>query len=57
MTQPNPAIDPNTNRLMMVAPLVFGFILYRQPNASMLYWLTSHLPGIAQRRWLGKRYA
>jgi len=41
----------------MLMPLVFGFVLYRQPSGLMLYWLTRNLLQLAQQRWLGKRYA
>jgi YidC/Oxa1 family membrane protein insertase len=49
--------DPRMARLMAWMPLVFGVMLYRQPSALMLYWLTSNLLQLAQQWWLGKRYA
>jgi YidC/Oxa1 family membrane protein insertase len=55
---PSPAgADPGMARLMMLMPLVFGIVLYQQPSALMLYWLTSNLLQLAQQWWLGKRYA
>jgi membrane protein insertase Oxa1/YidC/SpoIIIJ len=42
---------------MTLMPLIFGIVLYRQPSALMLYWLTSNLLQLAQQCWLGKRYA
>jgi membrane protein insertase Oxa1/YidC/SpoIIIJ len=40
---PSPAgADPGMARLMMLMPLVFGIVLYQQPSALMLYWLTKH---------------
>jgi YidC/Oxa1 family membrane protein insertase len=49
--------DPRMARWMMLMPLVFGIVLYRQPSALMLYWLTSNLLQVVQQWWLGKRYA
>jgi YidC/Oxa1 family membrane protein insertase len=55
---PSPAgADPRMARLMTLMPLVFGIVLYQQPSALMLYWLTSNLLQLAQQWWLGKRYA
>lgn len=55
---PSPAgADPRMARLMTWMPLVFGIVLYQQPSALMLYWLTSNVLQLAQQWWLGKRYA
>lgn len=55
---PSPAgADPGITRLMRLMPLFFGIVLYQQPSALMLYWLTSNLLQLAQQWWLGKRYA
>jgi YidC/Oxa1 family membrane protein insertase len=55
---PAPAgTDPRMTRLMTAMPLVFGILLYQQPSALMLYWVTSNLLQMAQQWWLGKRYA
>jgi YidC/Oxa1 family membrane protein insertase len=55
---PSPAgTDRRMARLMTLMPLVFGIVLYQQPSALMLYWLTSNLLQLAQQWWLGKRYA
>lgn len=55
---PSPAgTDPRMARFMQWMPLVFGIVLYQQPSALMLYWLTSNLLQLAQQWWLGKRYA
>jgi YidC/Oxa1 family membrane protein insertase len=35
--------DPSMARLMTLMPLVLGIVLYQQPSALMLYWLTSNL--------------
>ena len=49
--------DARTARLTTLMPLALGIVLYQQPSALMLYWLTSNLLQLAQRWWLGKRYA
>ena len=49
--------DPRMARLMTLMSLVFGIVLYQQPSALMLYWLTSNLLQLGQQWWLGKRYA
>lgn len=49
--------DPRTAQLTAVMPIVFGIVLYGQPSALMLYWLTSNLLQLGQQWWLGKRYA
>jgi len=55
---PSPAgTDPRMARLMTVMPLVLGIVLYRQPSALMLYWVTGNLLQLAQQWWLGRRYA
>ena len=48
--------DPHMTRLITLMPLVFGIVLYGQPSALMLYWLTSNLLQLAQQWWLRKRY-
>ena len=45
------------DRIMKLMPVVFGIVLYQQPSALMLYWVTSNFLQLAQQWWLGKRYA
>ena len=55
---PSPAgTDPRMDRIMKLMPVVFGIVLYQQPSALMLYWVTSNFLQLAQQWWLGKRYA
>ena len=55
---PSPAgADPRMAQIVTLMPLVFGIVLYQQPSALMLYWVTSNLLQLAQQRWLGRRYA
>jgi YidC/Oxa1 family membrane protein insertase len=35
--------DSRMARIMTPMPLIFGIVLYQQPSAPMLYWLTSNL--------------
>jgi YidC/Oxa1 family membrane protein insertase len=57
LTPPAPGADPRMAQIMKWMPLVFGVVLYSQPSALMLYWLTSNLLQLAQQWWLAKRYA
>ena len=57
ITPPTPGADPRMSQLMTLMPLVHGVVLYGQPSALMLYWLTSNVLQAAQQWWLGKRYA
>jgi YidC/Oxa1 family membrane protein insertase len=57
VTPPPPGSDERTARFLKFLPLVFGIVLYRQPAALMLYWLTSNILQLAQQWWLGRRYA
>lgn len=55
---PTPAgTDPRMAQIMTWMPVVFGVVLYQQPSALMLYWLTSNLLQFVQQWWLGKRYS
>ena len=45
---PNTSTDPNQQRMMMIMPLVFGFMFYNFSSGLVLYYLTSNLVGIAQ---------
>jgi len=40
--------------MMLVMPLVLGFMFYGQSSGLVLYWLTGGLVGIAQQ-WLLSR--
>ncbi len=46
---PSTAMDPRQQRMMMLMPLVFGFMFYHFSSGLVLYWLTSNLVGIAQQ--------
>ncbi|MCB0323113.1 MAG: membrane protein insertase YidC [Bdellovibrionales bacterium] len=44
------AMDPTQKKVMMVMPLVFGFMFARFPAGLTLYWLTSNLISIGQQK-------
>jgi YidC/Oxa1 family membrane protein insertase len=54
---PAPGTDPRMNRFMMIGVVLFGAVLYRQPAALMLYWVTSNLLMLGQQWWLNRKYA
>ena len=51
---PNTSADPNQQRMMLIMPLVFGFMFYNFSSGLVLYYLTSNLVGIAQQ-WFFNR--
>lgn len=46
---PSTAMDPRQQRMMLLMPLVFGFMFYHFSSGLVLYWLTSNVVGIAQQ--------
>ncbi|MBV8832212.1 MAG: membrane protein insertase YidC [Acidobacteriaceae bacterium] len=46
---PAAGVDPNQQRMMMMMPLIFGFMFYYASAGLVLYWLTGNLVGIAQQ--------
>jgi YidC/Oxa1 family membrane protein insertase len=51
---PAPGQDPNQQRMMMLMPLVFGFMFYNMASGLVLYWLTSNVVGIGQQWFINK---
>jgi YidC/Oxa1 family membrane protein insertase len=51
---PSPGMDPSQQKMMMLMPLVFGYMFYFASAGLVLYWLTGNLVGIAQQ-WLLNR--
>jgi len=41
--------DPNQQKMMMMMPLIFGFMFYNLSSGLVLYYLTSNLVGIGQQ--------
>jgi YidC/Oxa1 family membrane protein insertase len=46
---PAAGVDPNQQRMMMIMPLMFGFMFYSASAGLVLYWLTSNVVGIVQQ--------
>ncbi|HZS52782.1 MAG TPA: membrane protein insertase YidC [Bryobacteraceae bacterium] len=46
---PAAGVDPNQQRMMMMMPLLFGFMFYYASAGLVLYWLTGNVVGIAQQ--------
>lgn len=44
---PTAGVDPNQQRMMMMMPLLFGFMFYYASAGLVLYWLTGNVVGIA----------
>ncbi len=51
---PNPSADPNQQRMMLLMPLIFGFMFYNMSSGLVLYWLTSNLVGIVQQWFINR---
>ncbi len=46
---PTTTADPTQRRMMLMMPLVLGFMFYGFQSGLVLYWLTGNLVGIAQQ--------
>ncbi len=51
---PQPAGDPNQRKMMLLMPLLFGFMFYNFPSGLVLYYLTSNLVSMGQQ-WFFNR--
>jgi YidC/Oxa1 family membrane protein insertase len=51
---PNPSADPNQQKMMLLMPLIFGFMFYNVSSGLVLYWLTSNLVGIGQQWFINR---
>jgi YidC/Oxa1 family membrane protein insertase len=51
---PATSVDPSQQRMMLMMPLVMGFIFYGLPSGLVLYYLLSNLVGIAQQVFFNK---
>jgi len=54
---PTPSTDPNQARMMMLMPLIFGFMFYQFPSGLVLYYLTSNLVMIGQTWFFNQTHA
>ena len=58
-TMPKPA-DPQQRqqqKIMMIMPLMFGFMLYHMASGLTLYWMTSTLLGIFEQQYIKRLIA
>lgn len=51
---PSTTADPTQQKMMMIMPLVFGFMFYHFSSGLVLYWLTSNVVGIAQQWFINR---
>jgi YidC/Oxa1 family membrane protein insertase len=53
---PTPGVDPSQQKMMMMMPLVMGYMFYFASSGLVIYWLTGNVVGVAQQ-WLLNRGA
>ena len=46
---PTPSADPSQQRMMMLMPLIFGFMFYNLPSGLVLYYVTGTLVSMGQQ--------
>lgn len=51
---PNPSADPAQQRMMLLMPLIFGFMFYSASSGLVLYWLATNVVGIVQQLIINK---
>lgn len=51
---PSPGVDPSQQKMMMLMPLVLGYMFYFASSGLVLYWLTGNLVGIIQQVMLNR---
>ncbi len=54
---PSTTADPTQQKMMLMMPLVLGFMFYGVSSGLVLYWLTSNLVGIAQQWFFNRNMA
>lgn len=54
---PNTSMDPAQQRVMLLMPLMLGFMFYSQSSGLVLYWLTGNLVGILQQMYFNRNTA
>jgi membrane protein insertase Oxa1/YidC/SpoIIIJ len=47
-------VDPAQQKMMLVMPLVLGYMFYFAKSGLVIYWLTSNVVGIAQQWFLNR---
>jgi len=54
---PSTSTDPTQQRMMMLMPLILGFMFYGISSGLVLYWLTGNVVGIAQQWFINRGVA
>lgn len=52
---PNPGMDKNQARIMMMMPIIFTVMMLSMPAGMVLYMMTNTIISIAQQQWLNRR--
>lgn len=52
---PTPTVDPSQQRMMLVMPLMFGFMFFRLASGLNLYYATSNLMGLVQQVYINRK--
>jgi YidC/Oxa1 family membrane protein insertase len=51
---PSPGVDPTQQKMMLIMPLVLGYMFYFAKSGLVIYWLTGNVVGIAQQWFLNR---
>ncbi len=51
-----PMADPAQQKVMMLMPLIFGFMFLNFPSGLVLYWLVNNILSIAQQYWINRQH-
>lgn len=54
---PNPGMDPNQQKIMMIMPVVFTFMMLALPAGLTLYMVANTVISIGQQQWLNRKFA
>jgi YidC/Oxa1 family membrane protein insertase len=52
---PNPGMDKNQQRIMMLMPVIFTVMMLSLPAGMVLYMITNTIVSIGQQQWLNKK--
>ena len=52
---PNPGMDPNQQKIMMMMPVIFTFMMLPLPAGLVLYMIVNTVVSIVQQQWLNKK--
>jgi YidC/Oxa1 family membrane protein insertase len=54
---PNPGMDKNQERIMLMMPIIFTFMMLSLPAGMVLYMMTNTIVSILQQQWLNRKLA